>query len=187
MDELKALVDEYIHFIENAVPLWEEWVEELPKQGDFGKLPNKVISEYSGVPENSNIALMFCAFCAGLERGSQNNDAETEETTLGYVLTVTANNPKYTADIFVPDSEHIRVKAYMERYGLSIVHAERTDISEVEADCPVVDNSTFGYYVDDPVSGVGDRRFMPEESSSEDFDSISNLVIDNLIIKLMTK
>lgn len=187
MEEIKALIEEYIHFIEEAVPLWEKWFNSLPEQGDFGKIPQRIFSEYSGLPENGHVALMFSAFCGGLERGLYGkDDSDEEKETQGYIITVTANDPQHTATIFVPDSEHVRVKAYMEKYGLSIVHAERTDISEADIDCPVVDGSTFGYYVDDSVSG-GDRKFVPDEGSSEDFESINNVVIDNLIIELMTR
>ena len=52
------------------LPLFDEWIGEVPKIGEAGKLPNKIISEKWGATEESPLALMFNAFCGGIDKGA---------------------------------------------------------------------------------------------------------------------
>lgn len=52
------------------MPLWDSYIAALPATGERGKLPAKVIAEYSGCTETSPFALMFTAFCGGYNMGA---------------------------------------------------------------------------------------------------------------------
>lgn len=57
--------------IENVfLPLFDEWIGEVPEMGEAVKLPNKIISEKWGATEESPLALMFNAFCGGIDKGA---------------------------------------------------------------------------------------------------------------------